>query len=172
MWRFNKPSRLPKGFLGVDEIFVPRTVADEAQQHLREAGVAGYEAFALWVGTREDRTFSVRETLIPEQTGHRTPSGVWVDVEAEELHRINVWLFEHGMTLVAQLHSHPGAAYHSDLDDTLPIATTLGALSLVVPNYAADPFAVRTCAVYRLLPRTGWTEIGTLAAEKLIKIVD
>ena len=36
------------------------------------------------------------------------------------------------------------------VDDALPIATTVGCLSLVIPNFAREPFALDQCAVYRL----------------------
>lgn len=163
---------LNEGFLGIEEVFVPASAAEKAQNHLRLVGASGYEGFALWAGNREGTKFFVRETIIPEQTGHITPSGVYVTVGPAELHRINVWLYEHQMTLIAQLHSHPGEAYHSDTDDAFPIATTLGAFSLVIPYYARGPFSLSNCAVYRLMPRKGWSHISRSAAAKIIQITE
>ena len=42
-----------------------------------------------------------------------------------------------GETLGGQAHSHPTDAYHSDTDDHLALVTLLGAISLVVPDFAA-----------------------------------
>jgi len=161
-----------KGLLDVQAVHVPLPLALEAHSHLRQAGRKGYEAFALWAGELVGTTFEVRHTLIPQQTGHRLPTGVCVTVDAPELHRINVWLYQNKVKLVAQLHSHPTNAYHSDTDDEYPIATQLGSLSLVIPNFAAEPFALRRCAAYRLLPDQGWVELGPDRTEQLIKIIE
>lgn len=79
-----------------------------------------------------------------------------VRVDGDALHRLNVWLYQHQQMLGVQVHAHPTDAYHSDTDDTFPIVTTLGGLSLVVPNFCRrDLF--RGSAAYRLTPN-GWVE--------------
>lgn len=160
------------GFLDLDTLFVPRRLADEAQAHLRAVGRTGYEGFALWIGTRDGRTFRVDETLIPAQRGLRYDTGVCVRVDSDELFRINRYLYQTGRQLVAQLHSHPTDAYHSETDDMYPIATTVGAFSLVVPDFAVRPFALGECAVYRLVPGNGWLEFPPLAVTRVIHLTD
>jgi hypothetical protein len=135
-------------------------------------GQQGFEGFALWAGVREGALFHVRQTLIPAQRALRTASGVCVAVDADELHRLNIWLFEQHMLLIAQLHSHPGAAYHSDTDDMFPIATTVGCLSLVVPDFARQPFTLDRCAVYRLMPGGRWIGFAPADVLRLITIVE
>jgi hypothetical protein len=144
----------------------------EAHEHLRELGRQGNEGMALWVGTVEGRTFHVTTTLIPRQTGVQTPVGICITVDGDELHRINVWLYERGLRLIAQLHSHPTEAYHSETDDTYPIATTQGCLSLVVPDFAVRPFALDECAVYRLDRRGTWQELTVNQVSSLIQIIE
>ncbi|MDP9470645.1 MAG: hypothetical protein M3Q71_08250 [Chloroflexota bacterium] len=154
----------------VDRVHVPRERAVEAQTHLRRVGEHASEGFALWAGTLEGTAFHVRETVIPAQRELRTGGGVAVVVDGDELHRLNLWLYEHRMTLIAQLHSHPGAAYHSPTDDALPIATAVGSLSLVVPDFARAPFALDRCAVYRLAGDGAWVELAPAQARELIVI--
>jgi hypothetical protein len=83
-----------------------------------------------------------------------------------------VWLFENSMTLIAQLHSHPTEAYHSDTDDAFPIATTVGSLSIVIPDYAREPFSLIRSAVYRLIPDHGWVFMPPNEVTKLVTIVE
>jgi hypothetical protein len=64
------------------------------------------------------------------------------------------------LTLLAQIHSHPAEAYHSDTDDAFPIATAAGSLSLVIPDFAARPFALPECAVYRLSATGVWEKLS------------
>jgi hypothetical protein len=156
------------GLAHVKKVVVPSACVEEAHAHLRRVGREGLEGFALWAGELDGDTFLVRANIIPAQRGLGSDLGVCVVVGGEELHRINVWLYEHDMTLIAQLHSHPGEAYHSTTDDTYPIATATGSLSLVVPDFARDPFSLMDCAVYRLIPPRGWVELSEDEAERLI----
>lgn len=158
------------GLADIDRILVPSPVALEAHAHLRHVGEQGVEGFALWAGTVEARTARVRATYIPVQEAWRTEEGLTVFVDGAELHRLNMWLYREGLTLIAQLHSHPGAAYHSATDDAFPIATAIGSLSLVVPDFARAPFALSRCAVYRLSPRGTWIGLDAEQASTLIII--
>lgn len=161
-----------KGLAHVNVVVVPRRCAEEAHAHLALVGRQGLEGFALWAGSLAGDVFRVSDTIIPEQTGLRTDLGVCVTVDGRELHRINVWLHGRGLTLVAQLHSHPTEAYHSGTDDTYPIATTTGSLSLVIPDFASAPFSLEACAVYRLMPPRGWVELSPGEVVGLIVIED
>ena len=154
----------------IETVVVPRACADEVQAHMREVGRAGHEVLGLWVGHQEGERFTVAQTVIPAQRHIRTGDGVCVVVGPEELHRLNVWLFRQKLTLLAQIHSHPGRAYHSGTDDDNAVATATGCLSLVVPDFAARPFAVDTTAVYRLDPRGRWREVPSSRARSLIRI--
>ncbi len=160
------------GFSDITEILVPRKAYEESHAHLKRVGRANFEGFALWAGKREGHAFFVRETVIPKQTGIKAETGVCVRVEAGELHRINVWLYEHGYNLIAQLHSHPADAYHSETDDTFPIVTTVGGVSIVVPDFARqEAFQLEGCAVYRLMPDDGWVELSIDEATSLIQLL-
>ncbi|MCU1283309.1 MAG: Y4jG [bacterium] len=160
------------GFLDLEELVVPRRLADAGQAHLRTVGRCGNEGFALWIGRRTGRTFHVDETVIPEQRGLQFDSGVCVTVGNEELFRINKYLYATGRQLVAQIHSHPTVAYHSETDDTYPIATTAGAFSLVIPDFATRPFSLDECAVYRLVPHEGWLAFPIPAVHRVIRLTD
>jgi hypothetical protein len=156
------------GFLDVTSVQVPYEHTVLVQDHLRAAGREGLEGIALWAGERAGTTFRVRHTLVPRQQGTRSAQGLSVAVGPEELHRVNVWLYENRLQLIAQVHSHPTEAYHSDTDDAYPIATTIGCLSLVVPDFARGPFLLTECAVYRLGADGRW---GRLSAGQVLALV-
>lgn len=158
------------GFSDVDVVLVPRQVMDDGQNFLRAVGATGREGMVLWVGRREGPTFTVTNLVVPEQRGLRTRDGVCVIVDADELRRLNLELYQHSMQLVAQVHSHPGRAFHSSTDDEFAIARTIGALSLVVPDFAVRPFSLSDCATYRLSAGGTWDEISHAAASRLIRV--
>jgi proteasome lid subunit RPN8/RPN11 len=157
------------GFLGIRTFVIADAVAQKGQAHLRAAGRRGLEGFVLWAGRAEVDVFRVTEAIVPEQTGHRTEHGVYVQVDGPALHRLNVYLYESGLRLCAQVHSHPGEAYHSETDDAFAIATAIGSLSVVVPDFARGPFQLARSAVYRLLSR-GWTALSASEVAQLIRV--
>jgi hypothetical protein len=157
------------GLLSIESVQVPEELALQAHAHLQKMGLRGFEGLVLWAGKHRNGVFYVEQTIIPVQTPLRLQTGICIYVDSHELHRINVWLFEHNMTLIAQLHSHPEDAYHSEMDNSFPITTSLGSFSLVIPNYAREPFSLSNCAVYRLVS-TGWNPLFSDEVERIFKI--
>jgi hypothetical protein len=161
-----------KGLLGISSIHVPLQAIDATMDFLRHRGTMGLEAFSLWAGRADGNVFSVLANIIPAQEGHTSEEGICVSVGPEELHRLNVWLYENKMTLIAQIHSHPTEAYHSETDDEYPIATTVGCISIVIPNFARQSFSVGRCAIYRLNEFKEWAYLDTPEVLKLIHVID
>jgi hypothetical protein len=159
------------GLLSITKVRIPTGVLGSALAHLREAGEDGYEGLALLAGTIMGTTAALSHTIIPRQHAMRTPAGLCVMVDAEELHNINVHLYEHQLRLIAQVHSHGEHAYHSDADDRYSVVTALGALSIVVPYFAKQPFSLRHCAVYRL-QHHGWIPLNHQQASTLLELTD
>jgi hypothetical protein len=148
---------------------VARNIADETDVQLRDAGRSGHERFVLWSGVISGNEFHVRTMHVPRQRAYRLTNGLCVRVEGDELHRLNVWLFEHEERLAIQIHAHPTEAYHSETDDTFPIVTTRGGLSLVVPDFAQHGVRGRGTALYRLSP-SGWDELSPDVSRQLLDI--
>ena len=138
-------------FESIREFVVPGDLCDATDRQLREAGLDGNERFILWSGIVRDDRLLVRTVQCPKQTAYRLAGGLCVRVEADELHRLNVWLYENAERLAIQVHSHPTEAFHSDTDDDYPMVTTLGGLSLVVPDFARYGVRGPETALYPLV---------------------
>jgi hypothetical protein len=141
----------------VERFQVPAAIVQQTEDTLRSAGAEGYEAFVLWSGRQNGRLFSVRTIHVPKQQSYRLHSGLCVRVDGDELHRLNVWLYEAGEILAVQVHAHPDAAYHSETDDTYPIVATLGGLSIVAAEFCRAGLLTSSTAIYRLCS-DGWIE--------------
>jgi hypothetical protein len=139
----------------VDRFQVPSQIVERTEEALRRAGSEGYEIFVLWSGCQQGRLFEIRTPHVPKQTSYRLRSGLCVRVEGQELHRLNIWLYEAGEMLAIQVHAHPTEAYHSDTDDTYPIVATLGGISIVAPDFCRNGLFTQGTAIYRLESR-GW----------------
>ena len=159
-------------FVHLRRIEVPMEVVSAIHAHLREAGASGFEGVGFWAGDMAGDTFTVRAAVVPTQFGQRGAEGLSVMIHGEELFRLNVWLHKNRLTLIAQLHSHPGEAYHSDTDDTFSIMTREGGLSIVVPDFARQPFALDELAIYRLVSGGRWERLSPEEARALIHIVE
>jgi hypothetical protein len=153
-------------------VTLPKTLAEATRDHLRYMGRRGFEGFVLWAGELDGKAFRVTHTVVPEQHAVKTDDGVYVQVKADELHRLNVWLYESRRLLLAQIHSHPTDAYHSETDDAYPIAVTAGCFSLVVPDFAVRPFSFGDCAVYRLSTGGLWEELSSKQVSETFSIVE
>lgn len=144
----------------VDRFRVGADLVESTEQALRTAGAQGHELFVLWSGRIDGTVFDVTTAHVPKQTAYRLDTGLCVRVDGDELHRLNVWLYESGEVLGAQVHAHPSRAYHSDTDDTYPIVSAPGALSIVAPDFCRRGLLVTDSALFRLDP-PGWSPATT-----------
>ncbi len=160
------------GYLNIEKIIMPHKCLVEAYNHMREAGKRRLEGVALFAGKEEGTTFKIETTIVPEQQAMSLEDGLLYAVDGEELHRINVWLYENKMSLMAQIHSHPSRAYHSSTDDAYPIVATVGGISIVVPDFASRAIDIATWAVFRLSQTKGWVELNATEKNNLFEITN
>lgn len=126
---------------------IPRPLLREAQLFLRRQARSRHEGWALLAGCMEGEDFRVRRLIVPEQS----TSGVHAHVSGDEVSRIADELSRTGECIGIQIHSHPGAAFHSVVDDQEALVTKLGGLSIVVPDFArAAMDSLDHCAIFRL----------------------
>lgn len=148
---------------GVEEFVVPLELVDQTLEPLQKAGRKGCEAFVLWGGRLDanGRRLVFESAYFPEQTTSRTEDGLLVVVEGDALFRVNRAFYKEGLTLAAQVHSHPTDAYHSDTDDAYPLMTLGGGLSGVVPDFGeGGRDRLEEWAWYRLVGTGEWAAIG------------
>lgn len=163
-------SRLKRSIDGpLKQIIVPPTVLETTVEFLRACGRERYEAVVLWTGVVdiEDRGYVLAE-LIPRQIGYRGADGVAVSIPGEEITRILMNL-PRGEMILCRVHSHPGRAYHSPTDDLNRLLSHVGAISIVVPDFAREPLDLRRCSVNELDAQHRWRELSR--AETLERFV-
>jgi hypothetical protein len=152
----------------VSKFLIPLNCAEKAYLHMRTVGAKALEGVGLFAGVVENDIALIKEAIIPAQKLYSLEGGLMYAVENDELFRINVHLHSTKQILLAQIHSHPGRAYHSEMDDAYPIITKAGALSIVVPDFAAEEISLARWAVYRLIDRNAWINIDP---KKIIEFI-
>ena len=124
-------SRAGSAVAAAARVVLPRRVLDRTLGALRNHGQRMLECHALWVGCMSQGAFEVSDVWMPEQ--HCTPFSY--EVDEREVFRINKALHDAGLTCMCQVHTHPGAAFHSEIDDQGSELALPGSLSVVIPNY-------------------------------------
>lgn len=132
---------------------------DETLTILKNAGNRRSEGIALWLARRTDgETVQVVEVLEPV---HRAAVDFF-HIPSEGMSALMAHLRKTRTKLVAQVHSHPGRAFHSQADDEWAIVRHEGALSFVIPYFARDTSAATfadRAALFRLSSQDRWLEI-------------
>jgi len=158
------------GYTGIETIEINQTQLEYAFKFLRYAGTKGVEGVALFAGITLDTVFHVKETIIPEQKSYILEQGLMYAVDSNEMHRLNLELYKNEMQLIAQIHSHPGLAYHSEADNRYPIVDTYGGISIVVPNFATGEVSLKEAAVFRLALDKTWNKLSDKEVDSLFKV--
>jgi hypothetical protein len=133
---------------------VPKAILAETFGHLRRCGDGRRECQALWVGAWRSPT-AITKVVHPRHRANAV--GFQLDHEW-----INEFWDELGATecgIRVQVHTHPGAAFHSATDDAYPISFRTGFLSLVIPNFALGPVGFDGAFLAELAPDGKWQEV-------------
>jgi hypothetical protein len=140
------------------DLEVPRSLREKTDSYLELSRRNLVEVLVLWSSESGSEVSRVREVWLPKQ---EAGSGFFYVPEGE-LFKINKELFSHKQTLVAQVHTHPSLAFHSEVDDEFAIVSHEGAYSIVVPHFGGTSVADfercayyhRECSSWRRLDRT------------------
>lgn len=126
--------------------------------YLREAGARYRECVVLWLGRQSGRGIEVVNVYRPQQRAAQD----MFHIPASSMIALRATLRRDRVMVAAQVHSHPREAFHSLADDRWAIVRHVGALSLVVPEFAAhtriDTFLDHT-KVFRFAPSADWCEV-------------
>lgn len=78
---------------------------------------------------------------------------------------------ETGLTVVADVHVHPGAARQSNADRTNPMIATSGHIALIVPDFAKRVFRPAKLGIYEYKGAHNWNDFsGEPAAEQFFYV--
>lgn len=154
---------------GIQRYIIPTTVLDVTREHLVSHGASDAEAALCWAGTRDAEAAIVTTALV-----FTTSSGLaTVHVSSAETALLYAHCHARGLTLFAQVHSHPRAAFHSPVDELSPHSAEPGFLSLVVPNFGSCPFdSFESWAAFEQVAYEDWREWSTTEKQHRLRILD
>jgi proteasome lid subunit RPN8/RPN11 len=132
------------------------TVIADTLEILRTGGRRKEERVALWLAKAGARTpAEVVEVYEPDQIAEVD----FFNLPRESMRVLMSHLSSTRRRIVAQIHTHPGRAYHSDADAAWAIVRHVGALSLVLPTFARTTTLLnflQQVKIYELSPAGEW----------------
>lgn len=139
------------------KISVPQSVITDSIKELSLDGRANTERFLLWLGNSEERI--IREVFVPRYEA----SPDYFRISEQNMGAIFRKLRASGLSILAQVHSHPMEAFHSYADDTWAIVRHVGALSIVLPYFAQNTTEqnfMTEAAIFELSDANRWRELS------------
>jgi hypothetical protein len=151
-------------------IILPPALLRKTIGMLRRGGLRQEERVALWLSTAALRSpTSIVEVYEPDQIAAID----YFRLPPESMRALMGHLKATRRRIVAQIHTHPGRAFHSDVDAEWAIVRHVGALSLVLPRFAATT-TVETfldeVMTYAFTPEGEWRHHPNFGPEAKIMI--
>jgi proteasome lid subunit RPN8/RPN11 len=127
---------------------------------LRERGRGkSRESGAFLLGHRDgDRAHIVDFILYDDLDPHCLETGI---VRFDGRHFGALWedCRKRGLSVVADVHVHPGGSGQSDSDRHHPMISRAGHLALILPEFAAPPVSIGSVGIYRYLGGKQWHDV-------------
>jgi proteasome lid subunit RPN8/RPN11 len=125
---------------------------------LKQAGAQHVECVVLWLAKKQGGALEIHTIYRPLQVAEMD----FFRIPPESMMELMTYLRQSRLMVAAQVHTHPGRAFHSLADDTWAIIRHVGGLSLVVPSFAHTTSVksfVKDTSVYRLSQSNSWDQI-------------
>lgn len=140
----------------MNKLLISQELVQKTITVLQEGGVKQCETVVFWLGKGN----TVDEVYRPEQS----VSIDYFRLTSESMRSLMNYLKRDRRRILAQMHSHPGEAFHSKADDDWAVIRHEGALSLVLPTFASTTtlhnFYEQT-ATFSLSPDDKWLRVPT-----------
>lgn len=133
---------------------IPRALFEGTFSQLRRCGGGTRECQALWLSP-----WSKTELVTAVVHPRHSASPVGFQLDDEWLGAFWRELSEERSGVRVQIHTHPGAAYHSSIDDAFPIISTPGFLSLVIPRFAQGSTGFDDAFLAQIDEHGEWREV-------------
>ena len=137
---------------------VPKTLWRDVIRNLHASGRRQHESGAFLLGRQEGRRFeAVSAIFYDDLDGSAYASGVCV-LKADSFSKLWAICREQKLTVVADMHTHPGAAFQSESDRKNPMVARAGHIAIIIPNFASPPIEHKQLGFYEYLGDHRWND--------------
>jgi proteasome lid subunit RPN8/RPN11 len=138
---------------------------------LRERGRScSRESGAFLLGYRADGHARIVDfVLYDDLDPHALDTGI---VRFDGRHFGKLWDIckRRGLSVIADVHVHPGACCQSDSDRDHPIISRAGHLALILPDFARRPLRTDVIGIYRYLGGKRWHAVSPAVRRRFLHI--
>jgi len=124
---------------------------------LDRRGERQHEAGAFLLGARTGDLREVRDVVYYDELDPRAYSTGVCILHAPAFAALWSMCRARGLTVVGDVHSHPGGAFQSEADRTNPMVAREGHIAIIVPDFAAGRPATTRLGVYEYRGDHEWT---------------
>ena len=147
------------------KLLVPETLWRDTSTLMRQYARKRVEAGCFWYGLRNDNSSIAATIGIPRQKNR--PGNF--HVHADDLASLVTTACGPGLVTVAQLHLHPDDDVdHSSWDNGQIVSRKI--LSIVIPNYGAQPFSLGTLGVH-IFEHDQWRRLSAREAQEAVQVI-
>jgi len=136
---------------------------------LRRRGHARREAGAFLLGTRHGKVARIRHALYYDDVAPGSLDSGIVRLPARAYSALWDACDDLGLEVVADVHTHPGAAGQSASDQAHPMVPRPGHLALIIPSYAMRP-TKHDMGFYRFEGIGDWSTLPTSGCSSALYI--
>ena len=147
----------PNAVKGGAVLSVACGIVERTFDTLRKCGHGKYECAVYWTGPPSDDFVDNVEHPV------HTQSSFGYEIDSDWLTQFWKRLARLGRSVKAQIHTHPGAAFHSSTDAICPIISQPGFVSIVIPAFARGAPSFESAWIGKLDAKGTWRHLATPA---------
>jgi proteasome lid subunit RPN8/RPN11 len=125
---------------------------------LDRRGQRRHEAGAFLLGATHGARREVEQIVFYDELDPRAyATGVCV-LHADAFAKLWAICRERGLSVIADVHTHPGAGFQSDSDRTNPMVARQGHIALIVPDFGRWPINPKRMGIYEYRGDHAWLD--------------
>jgi proteasome lid subunit RPN8/RPN11 len=135
---------------------------------LDRRGQRRHEAGAFLLGTRADDLREVQDVIFYDDLDPEAYSSGVCILHAPAFAALWAMCRARGLTVVGDVHTHPGGAFQSEADRTNPMVAREGHIAIIVPNYATGRPDKSRLGVFEYCGDHAWTDHSGAGASRFL----
>ena len=151
---------------------VPAALWAELMAHLREQGAGVRESGAFLLGCKTDAGRMVKRFMPYEQLQPDAFSNDYVSLKSDSFAKLWEVCRATGMTVVADVHTHPFGPGQSRSDRTNPMVALKDHIALIVPRFAKGNPRPRDLGLYVYQGNHQWASYSGSDVGRLLRVTN
>jgi len=144
----------------IHSVRVDGRVFQDTLQELKKVGDGNKEGIAYWSGTLNETKATIKNVMFADEYPEFHNEELFASVSLDMSFKIGEKIHERNEILFAQVHTHPGEAFHSFVDNTYPISHRVGFFSIVIPYFGKNVNSLSQCKIFEYEGKAKWHELN------------